>query len=143
MWGSVVKKLCQNWWFLQRRWFYFILFITLKEKQNLVGSGNFWKHQQIRDYIRRNIQLHRGTIPMLCHLQLPTTYHKASSWYERCPWTNRNISTTFPLPGKKILHVPWWVIGEQYFQKLEICQGSQRRIYLIQNSWYHYPPSLT
>lgn len=38
-----------------------------------------------------------------CYLQLPKIYHKASRWYEMCPWTSNNVCSNLRMIWEKDL----------------------------------------
>lgn len=69
---------------------HFLSYIRLKEKFNLEGRGHFWKYLQIRHCIKKVVPVGQDKSPIECYLKLPKIHHKASRWYDMCPWTNNN-----------------------------------------------------
>ena len=68
----------------------FLSYIRFKEKFHLEGGGHFWKYLQIRHCIKEVVPAGQDKGPVECYLQLPKMHHKASKWYEMCPWKNSN-----------------------------------------------------
>lgn len=81
----------------------FLSYIRFKENFNLEGRGHFWKYLQIRHCIKEVVPVGRDRSPIECYLQLPKMHHKASRWYEMCPWTNNNGCSNLKMIWEKDL----------------------------------------